>query len=510
MEKIILILFFYFQLIGISIAELINAQEDYELDPKEAFFRHLRSYDVQQHPEYVGQEELPVPGGLQFTDFTNRNKRSYHVLTSPGLQSHFKINLSDDKSKYKRNKRSALNFKPVVSDSEEEPCTEEDINMTTEVPTTLSIKEAQDNNITPQDLIINDFIRFKRDSVSPEEDLAKPEADITGLNSRSKREPEIRTEKMVMERDFNEPGTDREPRGATKEQWIKQPYPVERPVDDNVPSASDSIRAPRVHFVTQRRPGQNNNQGVIQENRQPQTPPPPPGPPAPQPPPYHRMHDEREGRTRDFDPYSRPPPPPQSPYYPAYPRPRSYDPYRPRYYDPYFDRDRFDDRRYGFDGYDQRFDRDRNGRPMMPQLPLPPPPPPGNKQRRIIYYATLPEVVRTPSPNSADYRYRFRYQDGYDDRAPGMTSSGRLPPGPPGPADYRGGKPYTNQIQKHRDYDRANAERKKTPLYPVKVSTDVNVREPKKSPERRVYSEVDRRYNNYKPPSFQTAEEGSF
>lgn len=47
----------------------------------------------------------------------------------------------------------------------------------------------------------------------------------------------------------------------------------------------------------------------------------------------------------------------------------------------------------------------------------------------------------------------------------------------------------------------------KTP-YPLKVSTDVNVREVKKNPERRIYSETERRYA-YKAPAFQQ-EEGTY
>lgn len=47
----------------------------------------------------------------------------------------------------------------------------------------------------------------------------------------------------------------RETRGATKEQWVKQPYPVRRSdddlsYDDSVQSQTN-VRAPRVHFVTQ-------------------------------------------------------------------------------------------------------------------------------------------------------------------------------------------------------------------------------------------------------------------
>lgn len=48
----------------------------------------------------------------------------------------------------------------------------------------------------------------------------------------------------------------REARGATKDYWVKQVYPIrksdEMSFDDNIPSSSENVRAPRVHFVTQK------------------------------------------------------------------------------------------------------------------------------------------------------------------------------------------------------------------------------------------------------------------
>lgn len=47
----------------------------------------------------------------------------------------------------------------------------------------------------------------------------------------------------------------REPRGATRDQWVKQPYPVRRrdELEDTpaAPAEKEVVRAPRVHFVTQ-------------------------------------------------------------------------------------------------------------------------------------------------------------------------------------------------------------------------------------------------------------------
>lgn len=64
-------------------------------------------------------------------------------------------------------------------------------------------------------------------------------------------------EKLQLE-STNTKNTDERPeaRGATKEQWVKQIYPVRRNddlYDDNSQISSESVRAPRVHFVTQRR-----------------------------------------------------------------------------------------------------------------------------------------------------------------------------------------------------------------------------------------------------------------
>lgn len=48
----------------------------------------------------------------------------------------------------------------------------------------------------------------------------------------------------------------REARGAIKEEWVKQVYPVrkedEMSFEDNIPSSSEHLRVPRVHFVTQK------------------------------------------------------------------------------------------------------------------------------------------------------------------------------------------------------------------------------------------------------------------
>lgn len=92
-----------------------------------------------------------------------------------------------------------------------------------------------------------------------------------------------------------------------------------------------------------------------------------------------------------------------------------------------------------------------------------------NRQRRIIYYTTLPEVVRTP-PN-VNLRYRYNYRNNLD------------------PSSYYDGRPRLE------DRDRFKSQS------PLKVSTDLNVRGSPKNPESRIYGESDRRYA-YKAPSY--------
>lgn len=64
------------------------------------------------------------------------------------------------------------------------------------------------------------------------------------------------TEKLISDPEQKKDWT-REPRGATKEQWAKQPYIVRKNDDDdeltlsdNFHSPTENVRAPRVQFVT--------------------------------------------------------------------------------------------------------------------------------------------------------------------------------------------------------------------------------------------------------------------
>lgn len=271
-------------------------------------------------------------------------------------------------------------------------------------------------------IVLNDFIRFRRD------------ADEIADKDQQEEKIEERNKKLVMD-------GSREPRGVVVEQWDKQPFPVQ---EDNIAAPTEGFRAPRVHFVTHR----------LSESAQ--------SPPA-----FYRSFD-REGRAgdlprdmdRDFSYRTR-----------YYEHPQNYR-YRP---DPYYHRDDLRDSRY----YSPRYNRyrpDRNDQYSYSN----------RQQRRIIYYTTLPEVVRTPE--------RYSYYDRYDDRYPSPSEP------------YKFKKQPSFAVTKSRFEQ--EMEGSKTP-YPQKVSTDINVREVKKNPERRIYSESERRYT-YKTPTFQEEEGNSF
>ncbi|XP_060515863.1 uncharacterized protein LOC132695568 [Cylas formicarius] len=282
-------------------------------------------------------------------------------------------------------------------------------------PLSSANSTAREGNVeiaAKRNLSINDFIRFRRSVKETNYGFSQP-----------------KPEKMMMDDPDDE--INRETRGATNEHWIKQPYPVrktdELAFEDNMPSSSENIRFPRVHL------DKNGAEDGSPDFR----------------------HNQREARSRglnkdgprDVDYYqSRPNRPlyPERPYYrdERYHRydNRDRDVYRPRY---------------------EHYERPRSYYPSTPQKP----------QKRIIYYATLPEIPRS-SPNS-EIRDRYHY-DRYDDR---YSDPYRIRKGPLKSSNYEDGK---------------------TP-YPVKVSTDVNVREVKKNPER-IYSEVDRTRYAYNTP----------
>ena len=109
---------------------------------------------------------------------------------------------------------------------------------------------------------------------------------------------------------------------------------------------------------------------------------------------------------------------------------------------------------------------------------LEPKPPAPQNRNRIIYYAALPEVVRAPFVED----FRNRYGHGYDRRDVNLYPLNVVTD----PHNRR--TSYRPQKSKPGEIDGGNSP------YPAKVSRDVNVLQIKKNPERRIYSEVDRRY----------------
>ncbi|KAK4871953.1 hypothetical protein RN001_016077 [Aquatica leii] len=308
-----------------------------------------------------------------------------------------------------------------------------------------------------------DFLRNRRDTKIVENVPKERAIDISNLSQFETHENQQRTARMLLQDKINNPQEGfREPRGVVKEQWVKQPYPVRSmfPNDDSVTASTDA-KAPRVHFVTQRR---------LESS----------------PPVVYRTY-EREGRSRDVHrdgerdlPRSASRPPPRVEYYPSERPLKRFEPFPPRPLNPYRDDAYY---RYEESRYDPRYGFLENERPRS-EVPT--------RQRRIIYYATLPEVVRTP-PN-VNLRNRYIYRDRFDDRYLSSPSQ----PEEESSYKFRKPPPYSNSRYEQ------EIERTKAP-YPLKVSTDVSVRETKKNPERRIYSEPESRYA-YKAQPYQPKE----
>ncbi|KAF5277244.1 hypothetical protein FQR65_LT00352 [Abscondita terminalis] len=381
-------------------AQAHSSKANKEDDIKELFFRGVRSPDTEivEVPISSQYYEFPRPGGFQHYDHENER---------------FRRDVTDQ-----------------VASQAERPTTEE--------------SKANDS----------DFVRSRRGTGATENDSQPRNVDISNLSQFENHENQQRTTRMLLQDSV--PEGFREPRGVIKEQWIKQPYPVRSPTAndnnfDDSASASTNVKAPRVHFVTQKR---------LES-----------APPA-----VYRTY-EREGRSRDVHrdsereiPRGAPRVAPRVEYYPLEHSLKRFEPYPPRPFNPYRDDAYY---RYEESRYDPRYGPLENERPRS-EFPT--------RQRRIIYYATLPEVVRTP-PN-VNLRNRYVYRDRYDDRYLSSPSQAETEK-----SSYRFRKPPSYTKSRYEE----EIERTKVP-YPLKVSTDVNVRETKKNPERRIYSEPESRY----------------
>nr|CAI5865575.1 unnamed protein product [Callosobruchus analis] len=352
--------------------------------------------------------------------------------------------------------------------------TEKPLGTVTEFPIT---DETEDNNV-----LINDYIRFRRnagqDQTSKIEQAKVDQSRNEQGDNRPKHNIEAFSNFQKLEaspsESFRTWDSPREPRGATKEQWVKQQYPVRNDETYDDPAPSENVRAPRVNFVTHGLgppPSRYEREPRIdtRETREPRD---------------YREPRGMVGLNKDFydrqlirDLSSE-----MDYYYPRYSRP-----WRQGREDPYNYRAEPRDRYSREPPLPYRY-RDSRIPPAAPYYDRlrgayedTTAPPPKRKQRRIIYYANLPDPPRTP-PN-VDLRERYGYRERYDERY--------------FPADpYRGpprAPPYRNKAYLKDRYGETVPSTGKTTLYPVKVSTNLNVREVKKVPEGRIYTDVNNR-----------------
>ncbi|XP_018330401.1 uncharacterized protein LOC108740542 [Agrilus planipennis] len=307
-------------------------------------------------------------------------------------------------------------------------------------------------------------------------------------SSSTKHSVELSEEKNEDKDDREDATSYRLTRSASQEQWVKQPYPVQKVNEEEDTESSDNIRAPKVHFVTQKRTDNGNGFGNVDRE-------------------LERERSFPRGRSRSFlsdrtlPEYRFRESIPEHDNHGAFARERSFDkrgffdrikePYRPmreKFYDfrpyehDYPPRRSFNyppengfsnsytsfppRKRYGrrYETYRQYdFERNNMDKPK--------------KQTRIIYYATLPEVARSPPKVNLRDRFNYNY-DGYLDD-PYF-----------GPGRFR--EPYVPPPQ----FFENDSKRMKPSTSATTFSKDVAVKEPKKVPESRIYSEAERRYGD--------------
>ncbi|KAJ6635301.1 hypothetical protein Bhyg_13886 [Pseudolycoriella hygida] len=338
-------------------------------------------------------------------DALTRNKRNprYEVLESRGLKSHFR---TKDRQRLELDEN--VEFKNFDKTNE------------------FMQNIAYDKLHPPrQDAEVNIF-RVPR-SIQPEHRSAE-----TTTVKAEKIEKLPQAEKQVME-DFHPERRNQMP----MDRWTKSPFDYSKihNEEDSLAEASSvnegiKARTPRVNFITQQKSSKTENPSDSDQK-----------PSATKPEiyraqssikpiddryyrreyeelPYYRESDPYSGRYDRYSRYER-----DDMFYNPYPQDysRSFDMYErymprePAYPDHYYD---YPDSRYDLpEPRDYRpiytndiYDRYPHEYPM--------PPPIANRNRRIIYYATLPEIVRTPP--SVDLRYKSqnnRYDDSYDNYA---------------------------------------------------------------------------------------------
>ncbi|CAG9759809.1 unnamed protein product [Ceutorhynchus assimilis] len=399
-------------------------------DSEKQFFRSMKSFD-------------DLDESRNFDFHQNNPRHSFHLRER---------NKRNTPSSLGSSKKSSSLIALVKSLGKPLEITALDTRNLTEKEDKAENRMTSEENKDLDDVGINDFIRFRRSTNDNSEIKSR---DLT--NEPQKSNP--LSEKLFME--IPSEDSNREARGAIKEHWAKQVYPVrksdELTFDDSFPLSSENARTPRVHFVTQKfadnrlAPSDRSDRSYDREPRSRQLDEPP-----------RELTKEFERDIERQNPYN-------ERIFRSFSQPRSIPPiFRDDLYP------RYDLHNYRGDVYRPRYEnyeRTRNDYSFSGQKP----------QKRIIYYATLPEISRSP-PN-LDLRDRYRYdRDRYDDRY------------------------LSDPYRFRKTYPKLRYEDEGKSPYPVKVLTDVNVREVKKNPERRIYSKVDRTRYAYNTPPYRAAD----
>ncbi|XP_059611283.1 uncharacterized protein LOC132258157 [Phlebotomus argentipes] len=302
-----------------------------------------------------------------------RSKRSaYQVLESPGLRSHFRLSRHEDSLEETSNhpKRSPRKRRELESEA-----IEDSVEMIDRTPRGTASGEKKSTEVEmPPDV----------------EELPRPE-------------------KQIME-----PGYYRQGRRFADD------FEEDSVAEASAVNEGIKARAPRVNFITQQRSIPDKPESRDQKlsmARAEEV--------------YKKPFEAIEAPRYVPDYRSRlmePPPPPQykgySDYYDKYRYPDYYEPWRRmRFYDTYMSRTLMPPppSHSAYNSYpEHRFDNpptavDMRGYPIYPtpyvnDVTYPPlPRPSGQRHRRIIYYANLPEVVRSPPNVELRYRYNSDY-----------------------------------------------------------------------------------------------------
>ncbi|XP_037040690.1 uncharacterized protein LOC119077587 [Bradysia coprophila] len=347
------------------------------------------------------------------TDQDARHKRSpkYVVLESHGLKSHFRSKgelrnvQSDDDVAFKNFDKTNEFMQNIAYDKLHPPKQDAEVE-NFRLPRSIEPEHRSVEMSTPG-------------AVQTPEKLPQAEAQVM-----DDYHPERRNQPMPMDR------------------WTKSPFDYSKVHNEEdslaeATSVNEGIKArtPRVNFITQQKSSKSENPNDSDQKSSATKPEIYRSQPSAKPieDRYYRRDYDELPYYRDSDPYSRrydrysryerddmfnynPYPMDYSRSFDVYDR---YMPKEPAYPDHYYD---YPDSRYDLPeprDYRPLYSNDISDRgDRYPYHPYQMPPPATNRNRRIIYYATLPEIVRTPP--SVDLRYKSynnRYDDLYDNYA---------------------------------------------------------------------------------------------